>query len=130
MQLNLEFDKCSNDVVISQRRRLKCVSNKNTNCHAVSTVGCTGVSSEDVAIYLTTCVRAPETGSDAAPSPAGQLQKLNPTRWNKREHIWIFYFWFIEVIIYFFIARLLTREGKCYVFYMSLHQLYKMCKRN
>lgn len=45
-----------------------------------------------------------------------------------REQIWIFYFWFIEVIIYFFIVPLLTGVGKCFVFYMSLPHKCIKCK--
>lgn len=70
-------------------------------------------------IFVHLCFLQQVHGHDAAPPPAGQQQALSPRSWNKREQIWIFYFWFIEVIIYFFIVPLPICVGKCFVFYMS-----------
>lgn len=49
-------------------------------------------------------------------APCWTLTEAHPRGWNKREQIWIFYFWFIEVIIYFFIVSLPMCVGGCLSF--------------
>lgn len=51
-------------------------------------------------------------------TPCWTATGTHPGSRNKREQIWIFYFGFIEVIIYFFIVPLPMCVGKCFVFYM------------